>query len=70
MTQTSALPKLPTVLASNMIYAQGWSPTAEELAAIKARADFFEAEGMSREVHIRVLDVYTNAKIGTLIYSA
>lgn len=41
-----------------------------ELAAIKARADFFESEGLSREVHIRVLDVYTNAHIGSLIYNA
>lgn len=66
----SRLPKLPEVLAQSMIYAQGWKPTAEELAAIKARADFFEAEGLSREVHIRVLDVYSHAPIGSLIYRA
>ncbi len=70
MTTTRNLPKLPEVLAKDMMIAQGWRPTADELAAIKARADFFESEGLTREVHIRVRDTYTNGVIGSLIYSA
>jgi hypothetical protein len=70
MTQTSNLPALPVVMAKDMISAQGWKPSARELAAIKARADFFESEGLSREVHIKVVDVYTDARIGSLIYTA
>lgn len=67
MTNTA---KLPTVLAPNMLVAQGWTPTARELELIKARADFFESHGMSREVHIQVRDTYTQTKIGELIYNA
>jgi hypothetical protein len=73
MTKTStatARKPLPTIAALDMLHAQGWKPSADELAAIKARADFFESEGMTREVHLKVVDVYTNTKIGEIIYSA
>lgn len=69
-TQTTSRAKLPTVYAVDMLIAQGWKPSAEEMIAIKARADFFESEDMSREVHIGVRDPYTNARIGSLIFSA
>mgnify|MGYP000845504762 CR=1 FL=1 len=70
MTQTGRLPELPTIHATSMIYAQGWKPNAAELAAITARADFFESEDLGREVHLAVLDAYTGARIGSLIYNA
>lgn len=69
--KVKALPALPTVLAKDMMFAQGWAPSDSELAAIRARADFYEALGLSREVHIRVGDVYNpKCKIGELIYRA
>jgi hypothetical protein len=66
----TTLPALPAVSAPNMLIAQGWKPNRDELAAIEARADFFESEDLPREVHIRVVDVYTGARIGSLIYNA
>lgn len=72
MTQTSKTgrPTLPTISALDMIHAQGWKASDAEREAIKARADFFESEGLSREVHLKVVDVYTGARIGTLVYNA
>ncbi len=67
---TTTRKPLPTIAALDMLRAQAWKPNASELAAIKARADFFESEGMTREVHLKVIDVYTGAKIGEIIYSA
>ncbi len=64
-----ALPALPVVYAKDMLFAQGYVPTPEELAAIVARADFFESEDMSREVHVKVVDVYTGVRIGSLIFT-
>lgn len=66
----ASLPDVPTIMALDMLRSQGWKPTADELAAIKARADFFEWVGMTREVHLTVVDVYTGAKIGEIIYNA
>lgn len=63
------LPALPVVRAKNMIMAQGYVPTKDEMAAITARADFFSSEGLSREVHVRVEDVYTGARLGSLIFT-
>jgi hypothetical protein len=68
--RVSALPAVPVIMALDMLHCQGWKPNADELAAIKARADFFESMDMDRSVHIRVVDVYTGAKIGTMIYNA
>ena len=64
------LPAVPTVTALDMLRAQAWKPSATELAAITARADFFEWVGLSREVCVPVADVYTGALIGRLIYNA
>lgn len=69
--RVDSLPELPQILARDMYVAQGWKPSTEERAAIKARADFFEEMGMSRDVHIRVVDVYNpKCKIGELIFWA
>ena len=72
MTKTSktSRPALPVIAALDMLRSQSWKPNAAELAAIKARADFFESHGMTREVHLRVIDVYTGANIGEIIYNA
>lgn len=63
------LPELPTVYAVSMLVAQGYRPSKGERAAITARADFFESEELGREVHIRVVDPYTGAHIGSLIFA-
>lgn len=68
VTRVEKLPTLPVVIAKDMMFAQGWKPTDSERAAINARADFFQDMGMTRDVHIRVEDVYTGAKIGELIF--
>jgi hypothetical protein len=68
-TRVGNLPTLPVVTALNMLHAQGWKPSADERAAIKARADFFESMEMDRSVHVKVVDVYTNARIGSLIFN-
>jgi len=65
-----ALPAVPVVLAKDMMYAQGWKPSAEERAALVARNDCFEELGMPRGVNILVLDCYTKAKIGSLHFTA
>lgn len=67
--RVATLPAVPTVTALDMLRAQAWVATDEERAVIKARADFFEWVGMDRSVHIKVVDVYTGARIGTLIYN-
>lgn len=60
-----SLPTLPVVTAKSMLYAQGYTPTRQERAAILARADFFETVGMSREVNIKVVD-FSGSHIGHL----
>ncbi|MGZ0151899.1 hypothetical protein ACXJJ3_32915 [Kribbella sp. WER1] len=50
----AALPELPIVYADNMLYAQGWVPTAAERAAITARAEFFKAVGMPATARVEV----------------
>lgn len=67
--QVKNLPALPVVMANGMLSAQGYKPTTEERAAIDARADFFESLGMTREVNIPVMDVYTGARIGSLVFN-
>lgn len=67
--QVKNLPALPTVMATGMLAAQGFKPSTEERAAIRARADFFESLGMTREVNIPVVDTYTSARIGTLVFN-
>lgn len=67
-TTAAALPKLPTVVASNMLIAQGYRPTAAERAAIIARADFCEAHGVSREIRIKVVD-HQGVHIGYLEFN-
>lgn len=64
------LPALPTVMANSVLAAQGYKPSTAERAAITARADFFESLGMTREVNIPIVDVYTSARIGTLVFNA
>lgn len=56
---------LPVVSAKDMLRAQGYSPTADERAAIVALADEFEAQGLSRKVAIKVCD-FEGARIGSL----
>lgn len=68
--EVEVLPTLPEVMAIDMLRAQGWRPSQQERAAIKARADFFQKMGLDRSVNIRVVDVYTGVKIGTLVYNA
>lgn len=68
--RAAALPALPVVTALDMLHAQGWKANAVELIAIKARADFFEWAGMDRSVNIKVVDVYSGARIGSLIFNA
>lgn len=65
----AALAPVPTIAALDMLHAQGWMPSTAELAAIRAQADFFEWVGMTRTVHLKVVDVYTGAKIGEIIYN-
>lgn len=66
-----ALPKLPVVLARDMMFAQGWTPSDSERELINAKADLFEKLEMSRSVHIRVMDVYNPThQIGELIFNA
>lgn len=62
------LPALPVVTAPDMLRAQGYSPSKDDRAAIKARADWFEALDMPREVGILVVDIYTGSPIGHLIF--
>lgn len=62
--------QLPTITALDMLHAQGWKPTADERSAIVAKADFFEANGLSRTVNLSVVDVYTGTKIGQLAFHA
>lgn len=64
-TEVKALPELPVVIARDMIYAQAWSPNAEERQAIQARSDFFERHGLDRTVHIQVRDEH-GLRIGSL----
>lgn len=66
----AALPAIPAIMAVDMLRSQGWKPSADERAALKAWGDWFEALDMSREVHLKVVDVYTGAKIGEIVYSA
>lgn len=62
--------KLPVVKAKNMVTAQAYTPTTEDLVLITDRADFFESIGLSREVYLRVEDAYMGATIGHLVYNA
>lgn len=66
----AALPALPTIMALDMLQSQAWKPSADERRALKAWGDWFEMLDMSREVHLKVVDVYTDVKIGEIVYSA
>jgi hypothetical protein len=66
----AALPALPTIAALDVLRSQAWKPSADERAALKAWGDWFEALDMSREVHLKVVDVYTGVKIGEIIFNA
>jgi hypothetical protein len=70
MIRTRSLPKLPIVVAQSVLHAQGYVPTASERAAIDARADFFESEGLCRDVHVAVIDIYSGARIGSIIVTS
>jgi len=59
-----ALPELPTLFATSMIYAQGWKPSTEELAAIKARKAFFREIGIPDSLNITVKHPQTGETIG------
>ncbi|MBU8814015.1 MULTISPECIES: hypothetical protein [Mycolicibacterium] len=62
-----SLPALPTVIAADVLHAQGYAPTADERAAITAHAEFFETMGMPRTVNIKVVD-FGNIHIGNLAF--
>lgn len=54
---TTPRPQRPTpVVAMNMIYAQGYKPTASDMAVMVARADWNEANGRDfpREITVPV----------------
>jgi pantothenate kinase type III len=68
--KVDTLPKLPVIMAKDMLFAQGWKASESERAAIRARADFYEEMGLDRSVNLRVVDVYTGAKIGHLVFNA
>lgn len=38
--EIKALPQLPSIVATSVLYAQAWKPSAEENAAMQAHADF------------------------------
>lgn len=65
ITRAADLPELPTVIAADMLHAQGYTPTAEERAAIVARGDFFAQHGVSRLVRVPVRD-FNGLLIGSL----
>ncbi|MFF2088528.1 hypothetical protein ACFVVM_32495 [Nocardia sp. NPDC058176] len=62
------LPKPADVVASSMIYAQGYTLTTEERALIIARADLFEALGLHRRVTVTVRN-FAGAVIGRIAYN-
>lgn len=64
-TVLDAVQALPIVLASDMIRAQGYVPTADERAVIVALADLFEGMGLSRRVSVKVCD-FDGVRIGSL----
>ncbi len=67
-TEAANLPPMPVVIAGNMLYAQGWKPTADDMRAITARADFHGKYLTSREVAIKVRDFH-GALIGYLMFN-
>lgn len=68
ITQAASLPELPAVRAADMLRSQAYEPTAEERAAIVARADFFESIGMTRAVTVAVFDFH-GARIGSIVFN-
>ncbi|MBB5495794.1 hypothetical protein [Nocardiopsis metallicus] len=71
MTKTSTAtrrPALPQIIATSMIHAQGYTLTAEERAAVVAKADFFESLGLSRTVTLKVIDPW-GARIGSIEFN-
>ena len=68
MTETQSLPALPVVIAHSMLAAQGFSPTAEQRAAMIARADFFESAGMARTVYVQVRG-HGGERLGDLVFN-
>lgn len=59
-----ALPKLPVLFATSMIYAQAWKPSQEDLAAIKARKAFFRSLELPESLSITVKHPQTGETIG------
>lgn len=59
-----SLPKLPTLWATSMIYAQAWKPSQEDLAAIRARKAFFRNLDLPENLSITVKHPQTGETIG------
>lgn len=65
----TAAPRPFPVVASNMIYAQGYKPTPADMAQMIARAEWNEAHGRDfpREVNVPVHG-FGGDRIGTLTF--